>query len=102
MDLKEALAALGDDADMVARTLRQKGIRGKKCWPTRCPIARYLQAACRTEFVTVGRRTAITYPGELLSFALRGRQQENLPQAVSDFTRRFDHEGMYPYLEDKS
>jgi hypothetical protein len=47
------LSALGETAVDVAENLRRRGIRGDRCSPTTCPLARYLRSE-GIERVSVG------------------------------------------------
>lgn len=58
LDPTQLVAALGDTATEIARTLANKGITGKREDPERCPIANYLTEQ-GFRGVTVDRDTII-------------------------------------------
>lgn len=87
----KALAALGDTADEVARTLRALGVTGVPSRAQECVIARYLGA----ELSTVVR----VDPVDVSFWAVdsKGYSRIETPQVILGFIRRFDrHE--YPEL----
>lgn len=87
--LFEALTVLGRDADEVADRLAALGFKGRQGIDTDCPVARYLKETLRYSHVSVGS-----------FFCYVGGIEFPLPEAVVDFTRRFDEDEKYPLLVD--
>ena len=85
----EALVVLGSSADEVADRLAALGFKGQRGVSGDCPVARYLRDSLHTRQVSVGCFFCQVQGSEFW-----------LPEAVRDFTRRFDVEGKYPLLED--
>ncbi len=77
---EELLHSLGDDADTIARSLAQRGIKGRPHSALTCPLARVIRGQ-------VGLETAIAHGG----YALVLRKCER------EFIFRFD-DGYYPEL----
>ncbi len=109
------LTELGADADAVATTLRDKGIRGMRTANTSCPIANYL-TSCGFHGVKVGLTFTrmqvedIADPATFTSIdgflaAVGAVEYEDhlvrfvLPAPVKDFVRRFD-DGAFPDLSE--
>lgn len=92
MNLREALEALGNDTEAVARTLVDKGIHGFRKHPYHCPVSNYLRS-CGFKSVNVG--TQKVYVGEGVS-----SYSQDLPSAVSRFIIFFD-EGLYPEIYER-
>jgi len=86
-ELQEALRALGENADAVYLTLKNLGIRGRRCSTWSCPVARYL--------IQSG------FPGIMVTrlwvVPSRGRSVDVSP-AITQFIRNFDDEDMYSDL----
>lgn len=91
LDVLQLLRDLGSDADVVAQSLRAKGIQGRKRVGCECPIAHYLlhqgvpQPIIAPDKVVYGPEEA-TVADEVL-----------LPEAVKDFVFAFDLD-CYPDL----
>ena len=83
LTLEQALAELPDTADDIAVYLTQRGHRGRRGSPCRCPLAAYFCAACGTLDVIVGRDAIFVGSGGAVVDALT-------PEGVGKFMRRFD------------
>lgn len=112
----DTLSAMGDTSDAVARTLLDKGIRGRQQAATVCPVANYL-TSCGFHGVRVGmtfvrvqvedvvKPEDFTQPFDASTVgALEYVDQDHtlrflLPQPVRDFIRRFD-DGAFPEMSD--
>lgn len=89
--LRSVLRALGEDADQVAETLRQKGIKGKLEKSDCCPIANYLTSRGFIDSDVDEYDAYGTYDG--------CRYEISLPMSVSKFVRYFD-KGAYHDLQE--
>lgn len=89
-DIREALYALGDTADVVAKTLHDGGWTGAGCDAHHCPIATYLSDMFPGLSATVGRSALCVYP--------TGSQGQgvtvSLPDPVRDFVADFDTQSL--------
>ena len=94
MDLKAALDALGSTKDAIARTLRDKGIKGERRSACNCPIAQYL----RTCGWSGWSRVEVSGRGVSAYDDLAPPVRVSLPAAVFSFVLAFDG-GCYPELE---
>ncbi len=86
MNLQEALYALGDTTEDIARNLQLLRLQGRRNNPLTCPVSRYL------------RLCGIRRPSVSMSNIMyEGSQILPTPDAVSEFVRLFDA-GKYPQL----
>ena len=89
-DIREALYALGDTADVVAKTLHDGGWTGAGCDAHHCPIATFIRGTFPGCAATVGRSAVCVYPtnsyGQGVTVAL--------PDPVRDFIYEFDSEAL--------
>lgn len=96
MNLTESLATLGDCADNIARSLREKGIRGRRSRVCLCPIAMYL-VSCGFPNVAVSKEWATVYVDAPDDGGWMISEWALLPPAVADFVRLFDR-STYPLV----
>ncbi len=92
-ELAVLLATLGDTPVAVAETLRAKGIKGRPCESSRCPIANWLVTETGAVTVEVDSDIYFRHAGA------HGLWIDPTPDAVAEFIRRFD-EGDFPDLID--
>src|SRR5262245_2352037 len=86
-----SLASLGDTPDKVARSLRDKGIKGKQGSGSRCPIQRFLASV-----ITIDQADVCVYSTQATvrsGYTGRVLAWVDLPKAVSVFLDLFDWPG---------
>lgn len=92
--IEEKLKKLGDSPDVVAESLNNFGIRGKKLSPSSCPIALYLR-----EFAFIPEDCNLAALGSYISVWNSIDVKVTCPPAVQTFINRFDVGG-FPFLEE--
>lgn len=102
MSVNQYLTSLGASADEVAESLRQQGVKGRRCSKCSCPILNGIYKACPNYWTGLritgsGKKKdgSCSYYASLNDCQI---MDPTLPQAVMDFIGNFD-EGKYSDLE---
>lgn len=91
-ELWAIIVGLGDTPDRIAKTLREKGIKGVRHERCDCPIARYVRHVAGGGLYSVSVHNSSVHHEH-------NRWSLPLPPAVDRFVRAFDG-GKYPELEE--
>lgn len=93
LNLERAIKKLPTDLNEIADFLKKKGVKGRRSFPDRCPIANYLKA----EFPDAEHVYAFIQHAVLQDE--KGRQVRcEMPSTVRVFIQNFDHHKMYDEL----
>lgn len=93
--IRLTLESLGADPDAVARTLNERGIRGRRSNGCNCPIAELLK---REVLETAGQWGPHGYWVTTFHVDFPDGTQSPVPDPVGDFVEMFDA-GRYPHLD---
>ncbi len=93
------LAKVGSDHEQIANSLKSKGIKGKKCVDTECPLANYLNSRSKKYAFKVGKYYIQVFKKEDVKQDVTGKKYASwddelsavyTPDACTDFIRHFD------------